>query len=35
MIDPWTLATSSDDIELAKLFWIMPITISPGAIKSA
>ena len=32
---PWILPTSSEKLELAKAFWIMPITISPGARKSA
>jgi hypothetical protein len=32
---PWILPTSSEKLELAKAFCNMPITISPGAMKSA
>ena len=35
MIEPCILATRIDDDELAKAFWIMPMTISPGPRKSA
>jgi hypothetical protein len=32
---PWILPTSSEKLALAKAFWIIAMTISPGARKSA
>jgi hypothetical protein len=35
MIVPWSLPASSEKLELAKAFCIMPIMIRPGATKVA